>query len=47
MLWPRADGEFEPWSKLASTLTPLLEGKVGRLFMPWTVANQGAGGWQG
>ncbi|HYL58524.1 MAG TPA: glutathione S-transferase family protein [Candidatus Acidoferrales bacterium] len=39
MLWPRAEGDFEPWSKLAPTLTPLLEGQVGRLFMPWTVAN--------
>jgi len=39
MLWPRAEGNFEPWSSLAPTLTPLLERQVGRLFMPWTVAN--------
>jgi len=39
MLWPRAEGDFEPWSSLAPTLTPLLERQVGRLFMPWTVAN--------
>jgi glutathione S-transferase len=39
MLWPRAEGEFEPWSSLAPTLTSLLEHQVGRLFMPWTIAN--------
>jgi glutathione S-transferase len=39
MLWPRAEGDFEPWSSLAPTITPLLERQVGRLFMPWTVAN--------
>jgi glutathione S-transferase len=39
MLWPRAEGDFEPWSSLASTLMPLLDRQVGRLFMPWTVAN--------
>jgi glutathione S-transferase len=39
MLWPKAEGDFEPWSRLAPTLTPLLERQVGRLFMPWTVAN--------
>jgi glutathione S-transferase len=42
MLWPRAEGDFEPWSSLAPTLTPLLERQVGRLFMPWTVANASA-----
>jgi glutathione S-transferase len=42
MLWPRAEGEFEPWSSLGPTLTPLLERQVGRLFMPWTVANAAA-----
>ncbi len=39
MLWPRIEGEFEPWSNLEPTLMPLLERQVGRLFMPWTVAN--------
>jgi len=39
MLWPRAEGDFEPWSSLAPTLSPLLERQIGRLFMPWTVAN--------
>jgi glutathione S-transferase len=39
MLWPRAEGEFEPWAALEPTLMPLLQGQVGRLFMPWTVAN--------
>ena len=44
MLWPRAEGEFEPWSNLAPTLTPLLESMVGRLFLPWSVANANAMG---
>lgn len=39
MLWPRAEGEFETWSSLQPTLMPLLERQVGRLFIPWTVAN--------
>src|ERR1700730_4091621 len=42
MLWPRDEGDFESWSSLAPTLTPLLERQVGRLFMPWTVANAAA-----
>jgi glutathione S-transferase len=39
MLWPRALGEFESWPALEPTLMPLLERQVGRMFMPWTVAN--------
>ena len=39
MLWPRADGDFEPWSSLAPTLMPLLQRQVGKLFIPWTLAN--------
>ncbi len=27
MLWPRAEGDFEPWSSLAPTLTPLLSAR--------------------
>jgi glutathione S-transferase len=42
MLWPRAEGAFEPWSSLAPTLLPLLERQVGRLFLPWSVANAAA-----
>jgi len=42
MLWPRAEGIFEPWQSLEPTLLPLLERQVGRLFLPWTVANAGA-----
>jgi hypothetical protein len=42
MLWPRAEGDFEPWSNLAPTLMPLLERQVGKLFLPWTVANASA-----
>ena len=39
MLWPRAEGEFEAWSSLEPTLMPLLQRQVGRLFMPWALAN--------
>jgi glutathione S-transferase len=42
MTWPRAESDFESWSSLAPTLTPLLERQVGKLFMPWTVANASA-----
>ncbi len=42
MLWPRAEGEFETWASLEPTLMPLLERQVGRLFMPWTIANAAA-----
>jgi glutathione S-transferase len=42
MLWPRAEGEFEAWDTLEPTIMPLLEQQVGRLFMPWTVANEKA-----
>jgi glutathione S-transferase len=42
MLWPRVEGGFEPWAALAPTLDPLLESQVGRLFLPWTVANAAA-----
>ena len=42
MLWPRAEGDFEEWSSLEGTLMPFLEGQVGKLFMPWTLANERA-----
>jgi glutathione S-transferase len=42
MLWPRAEGDFEPWSALEPTLMPLLERQVGGLFLPWTLANEKA-----
>ena len=42
MLWPRAEGDFEPWSQLEPTLLPMLEQQVGRLFLPWSVANAAA-----
>jgi len=42
MLWPRAEGDFEDWPALAGTLMPFLEGQVGKLFMPWTLANERA-----
>ena len=42
MLWPRAEGAFEPWSALEPTLLPFLERQVGQLFLPWSVANAAA-----
>jgi glutathione S-transferase len=42
MLWPQAVGDFEPWRRLAPTLTPLLSATAGRLFLPWSVANAAA-----
>jgi glutathione S-transferase len=42
MLWPRAEGAFETWATLEPTLMPILTQQVGRLFMPWTVANEKA-----
>jgi glutathione S-transferase len=42
MLWPSAEGAFETWSSLEATLLPFLEQQVGRLFLPWTLANAAA-----
>ncbi len=42
MLWPRAEDAFEAWSSLEPTLMPLLQRQVGRLFVPWTLANEAA-----
>jgi glutathione S-transferase len=42
MLWPRAEGAFETWSALEPTMMPILTEQVGRLFMPWTSANEKA-----
>ncbi len=42
MLWPRAEGDFEAWSSLESTLMPFLQRQVGGLFLPWTLANAAA-----
>ena len=39
MFWPRAEGEFETWEALNPTLMPLLKEEVGRLFLPWSIAN--------
>ena len=39
MLNPVALGEFEDWSALAPTLTPLLRDQIGALFLPWSAAN--------
>jgi glutathione S-transferase len=41
MLWPKAEGGFEPWSALAPTLMPILTEQVSR-FMTWTLANEEA-----
>ena len=42
MLWPKAEGAFEPWSALEPTLMPILTRQVGGQFMPWTCANEKA-----
>jgi glutathione S-transferase len=42
MLWPRAEGAFEAWAALQPTMMPILKQQVGRLFMPWTSANEKA-----
>ena len=42
MLWPKAEGAFESWAALAPTLMPILTKQVGRLFWPWTLANEKA-----
>ena len=42
MLWPRAEGAFESWATLEPTMMPILKQQVGRLFMPWAVANERA-----
>ena len=39
MLWPNAEGEFEQWSSLSSTLKPFITSQVVALFAPWTIAN--------
>ncbi len=36
---PKAEGAFESWDSLGSTLTPLLETQVAALFLPWSDAN--------
>jgi glutathione S-transferase len=40
LLWPHAEGGFEPWAALAPTLMPILKTQVGGKFMPWTLANE-------
>jgi glutathione S-transferase len=42
MLWPQAEGAFEPWPSLAVTMMPILIKQVGQQFMPWTCANEKA-----
>jgi len=39
MLWPRVEGDFEPWSRLEPTFLPFLERQIGARFLPWTLAN--------
>lgn len=42
MLAPRAEGPFETWETLKSTLSPLLRDEIGAVFLPWTRANAAA-----
>ena len=34
-----SEGDFEAWSVLGPTLTPLLRDEVARVFLPWSTAN--------
>jgi len=42
MVSPKAEGPFEAWPALTSTLMPLLKEEVAALFLPWSVANAAA-----
>jgi len=42
MVSPKAEGPFESWSSLSAVLMPMLTEEVGRLFLPWSAANDGA-----
>ncbi|UYN97527.1 MAG: glutathione S-transferase family protein [Enhydrobacter sp.] len=42
MVSPKAEAPFESWSALEPTLMPLLKEQVGRLFLPWSAANEKA-----
>jgi glutathione S-transferase len=42
MLFPRVEGDFEPWPSLEPTLMPILQQQVGKFFIPWTLANAAA-----
>ncbi|MEQ1753155.1 MAG: glutathione S-transferase family protein [Micropepsaceae bacterium] len=42
MLWPTAIGEFEAWTSLQPTLSPILKDWVGEWFLPWSIANASA-----
>jgi glutathione S-transferase len=39
MLDPKAEGDFESWASLETTLVPFLEAQVGARFLPWSDAN--------
>ena len=36
---PSAEGEFENWESLETTLLPFLQSEIGGLFLPWSDAN--------
>ena len=36
---PSANGEFEDWDSLETTLLPFLQSEIGGLFLPWSDAN--------
>lgn len=39
MRHPTRNGDFEGWTDLKASLTPLLKDQVGGLFLPWSAAN--------
>lgn len=42
MLDPKAEGEFESWDALSTTLSPFIKRMCGDLFLPWSEANSKA-----
>ena len=42
MLAPTNEGDFEDWSTVKATLTPLIRDQIAGLFLPWSVANNQA-----
>lgn len=39
MLFPLNEGDWESWSDLSGTLSPLLKSQLSGLYLPWAVAN--------
>jgi len=42
MLEPKKEGDFEQWTSLEDTLTPILASEIAQTFLPWVAANNQA-----